>query len=215
MGYADESGSKRDASVLALGSCLLGLVTLLAALFSTGALQLDEYAAGATRLGAIALVLALTAPFLAGLAALHPSLRPFRRPIWLASGLVALTIAIATLASGIGFLVGAAALGLLASWWQSRSPSSVSMSRSEIVLALWLSLCFFGALCALYLGKAAMCWDAHGGWSFAETNLECRSGVVTNSAGILALALVGASIGGIACISSYGTASGKTPRTNA
>lgn len=153
-------------------------------------------------LGAFGETVAFLTPFVAPLVATRLRSPELQRSIWLSCGVLALIIGGLTAFSGVGFFIIAAAVGLLATWWLSRDQAGVSGSVQAIAVSVWLLLSFGGALAGLRLRETPACWDNAGnGWVAADTANECRSDIVDDTEGGLALASVVAGFGGLALLS--------------
>jgi hypothetical protein len=190
------------AEQLATWSAVFGAVITLSLAAASGSLLLAQRTAGATSLGAVGQTVALTAPFVASLVATRLTSTDLQRAVWLSCGVLALVLGGLTVFSGVGFFIIAAAVGLLAAWWLSRDQAGVLGSVQAIAVSVWLMLSFGGAFAGQRLRETPACWDSGGnGWVASDTANECRSDIVDDTEGGLALAGVVAGFGGLALLS--------------
>lgn len=186
---------------LAAWSAIGGLLTMVVVIVLSERLSPGQRPSGDTTLGALGSSVALAAPFVAALASLFVQEVEARRAVWLAGGLLALILGGLTIFGGVGWLVGAAGVGLLSAWWQTRNRSGSLASWWGVALAVWLLVCFGGALAALWLRETPVCWDASAtgsGRASESITTICSSDITDDVEGGLALAGVAIGFAGMA-----------------
>jgi hypothetical protein len=186
---------------LAAWSAIAGLLTMVVVIMLSERLSSGQRASGDTALGALGSSFALAAPFVVALASLFVRDVEVRRAVWVASGLLALFLGGLTIFSGVGWLFGAAGIGLLSAWWQTRDRSGSLASWRGVALTVWLIVWFGGALAASWLRETPLCWDASAngsGRSAENTTTMCSSDITDDVEGVLALAGVAVGFAGMA-----------------
>jgi hypothetical protein len=153
-------GGNHGAGRIAAWAALLGLAAALLVAAISGRLALGEHTDGATIIGNVGSIVNFVAPFVAVLAAFLSDSSAFRRSVWLASGLLALALAVLTVFSGVWLLFAPAGIGLLVAWWQSKEHSGVLGPLNGLALTAWLLIWLGGALAVLHVRETPGCWSA-------------------------------------------------------
>jgi hypothetical protein len=202
-----------DPDRLAAWSAIGGLVATMMVVALSGRFALGQRASGDTTLGALGSAVAFAAPFVAALVSFFVRDRDVRRAVWAACGLVALILGGLTIFGGVGWLFGAAGVGLLSAWWKTRNPDGDLASVRGVVVTVWMLFWFVGALAGSWLRETPVCWDASdngSGRSAKNMTTICSSDVTDNVEGTLALA--GVAIGFSGVVFARGVSSGDGKR---
>jgi hypothetical protein len=197
---------------LAAWSALGGLLTMLTVVALSVRFALGQRASGDTMLGALGSSVAIAAPFVAALASFLVREREVRRAIWAACGLLSLILGGLTIFSGVGWLIGAAGVGLLSAWWQTRDRAGDLASARGVIVTVWKLIWFGSALAALWLHETPVCWEvsANGtGRSAENVTTICSSDITDDVEGVLALAGVAIGFAGMAFIRGVSAGDGK------